>query len=232
MRPGILVLLEAVAQLWAAEDLDVARVGRVARFTAGGAHGSDTHRRCTLAGRVPISRKWMTCNGCALKMNPREFSSAGIPSSVARATMNGVSVDEASKSCLACLSGSLLPLPGNSIDGPAVDERWMLKSNTEPSSPLTAANLRASATRSPSVASPSVILVASLSAAHIGVAPFQYGSNQTGNFTVWSITPPAPSSDFFTRSSMRSGLLANSLIGTNERPLRSPPNAGLQLASL
>src|SRR5216117_1496063 len=107
----------------------------------------------------------------------------------------------------------------------------MLKSNTEPSSPLTAANLRASATRSPSVASPSVmlmtiggnplgcsshhvsvILVASLSAAHIGVPPFQYGSNQTGNLTVSSTTPPAPSSDFFTLSSMRSGLLANSLI--------------------
>src|SRR2546425_253988 len=88
----------------------------------------------------------------------------------------------------------------------------MLKSNTEPSSPLTAANLRASATRSPSVASPSVMLmtiggnpfgcsrhhvsvmlVASLSAAHIGVPPFEYGSNQTGNLTVWSITPRAPS---------------------------------------
>src|SRR2546430_11016028 len=72
----------------------------VACFTAGGAHCSGTQRRRTLAGRVPISRKWMTCNGCALKMNPREFSSAGIPSSVARATMNGVSVDEASNSCL------------------------------------------------------------------------------------------------------------------------------------
>src|SRR5438105_7365562 len=114
----------------------------------------------------------------------------------------------------------------------------MLKSSTEPSSPLTAANLRASATRSPSVASPSVmlmtiggnplgcsshhvwvILVASLSAAHMGVPPFEYGSNQTGNLTVWSITPPAPSSDFFTLSSMRNGLFANSLIGTNERPL-------------
>src|SRR5205807_9107867 len=94
MRPGILVLLKAVAQLWAAEDLYVARVGRVACFTARGAHCSGTQRRCTLAGHVPISRKWITCNGCALKMNPREFSSAGIPSSVARATMNGVSVDE------------------------------------------------------------------------------------------------------------------------------------------
>src|SRR5256885_11191021 len=31
----------------------------------------------------------------------------------------------------------------------------------------------------------------------------QYGSNQTGNLTVWSITPPAPSSDFLTLSSMR-----------------------------
>src|SRR5439155_3916195 len=100
MRPGILVLLETVARLWAAEDLYVALVRRVACFTAGGAHCSATHRRCTLAGRVPISRKWITCNGCALKMNPREFSSAGIPSSVARATMNGVSVDEASNSCL------------------------------------------------------------------------------------------------------------------------------------
>src|SRR2546430_16161107 len=74
--------------------------------------------------------------------------------------------------------------------------------------------------------------VASLSAAHIGVAPFQYGSNQTGNFTFWSITPPAPSSDFFILSSMRNGLLANSLIGTKERPLSSPPSAGLQLSSL
>src|SRR5258708_21341039 len=102
MRRGILMLLETVARLWAAEDLYVARVGRVACFTAGGAHCSATHRRCTLAGRVPISRKWITCNGCALKMNPREFSAAGMPSSLARATMNGVSVDEASKSSLAC----------------------------------------------------------------------------------------------------------------------------------
>src|SRR5207237_3725447 len=78
----------------------------------------------------------------------------------------------------------------------------------------------------------SVILVASLSAAHIGVPPLEYGSNQTGNLTVWSITPPAPSSDFLTLSSMRSGLLANSLIGTKERPLSSPPSAGLQLSSL
>src|SRR5205809_7686449 len=102
MRPGVLVLLETVAQLWAAEGLDVALVGRVACFPGGGAHGSGPQRRCTLAGRVPISRKSITCNGCPLKMNPREFSSAGIPSSVARATMYGVSVDEASKSCLAC----------------------------------------------------------------------------------------------------------------------------------
>src|SRR5205823_5747699 len=63
-------------------------------------------------------------------------------------------------------------------------------------------------------------------------APFEYGSNQTGNLTVWSITPPAPSSDFFVLSSMRNGLLANSLIGTRERPLSSPPSAGLQLSSL
>src|SRR2546423_6234509 len=193
----------------------------------------------------------MTCSGCALKMNPRELSEADIPSSVARAIMNGVSGDEASKSCLAWLSGSLSESLGNSIDGADVDERWMLKSNAEPSSPLTAVNFRASATRSPSVASPSVMLmtiggkpcgcswdqhwtslVASLSAAHIGVPPFEYGSNQTGNFTVWSITPPAPSSDFFVLSSMRNGLLANSLIGTRERPLSSPPSAGLQLSSL
>src|SRR5437773_7038630 len=98
MRPGVLVLLETVAQLWAAAELYVALVGRVACFTGGGAHCSGPQSRCTLAGRVPISRKWITCNGCALKMTPREFSSAGIPSSVARATMNGVSVDEASKS--------------------------------------------------------------------------------------------------------------------------------------
>src|SRR5207237_10826253 len=127
MRPGILVLLKAVAQLWAAEDFYVALVGRVACFTAGGAHWSGTQRRCTLAGRVPISRKWITCNGCALKMNPREFSSAGIPSSGARATMNGVSVDEASDSSLACLSGSCLPLPGNATVGSAVEVSWILK---------------------------------------------------------------------------------------------------------
>src|SRR5438034_3264257 len=72
MRPGILVLLETVARLWAAEDLYVALVRRVACFTARGAHCSATHRRCTLAGRVPISRKWITCNGCALKMNRSE----------------------------------------------------------------------------------------------------------------------------------------------------------------
>src|SRR5438046_10189193 len=127
----------------------------------------------------------------------------------------------------------------------------MLKSNTEPSSPLTSVNLRASAMRSPAVASPSVMLmtiggnpvgcsshqvsttrVASLSAAHIGVPPFQYGSNQTGTFTVWSITPPAPSSDFFILSAMRNGLLANLPTRTKERPLSSPPGAGLQLPSL
>src|SRR5438477_10710366 len=124
----------------------------------------------------------------------------------------------------------------------------MLKSNTEPSSPLTAANLRASATRSPSVASPSVmlmtiggnpfgcsshhvwvILLPSLSAAHIGVPPFEYGSNQTGNLTVWSITPPAPASDLFALSSMRHGLVPNSLLGTNERPVLSPARPGLLL---
>src|SRR2546425_10045435 len=93
MRPGILVLLKTIAQLWAGEDLYVALFGRLGVFTAGGAHCSGTQRRCTLAGRVPISRKWITCNGCALKMNPREFSAAGIPSSFARATMNGVSLD-------------------------------------------------------------------------------------------------------------------------------------------
>src|SRR5438445_6833651 len=98
MRPGILVLLKAVAQLWAAEDLDVALVGHVACFTAGGAHCRGTHRRCTLAGRVPISRKWITCNGCALKINPREFSSARIHICVARSTMNGVHADDASTS--------------------------------------------------------------------------------------------------------------------------------------
>src|SRR5262249_46677520 len=126
MRPGILVLLEAVAQLRAGEDLDVALLGLLGMLHGMSSHGRGTQRRCTFAGRVPISRKWMTCNGCALKMNPREFSSAGIPSSFARSTMNGVSIDEASKSCLACWSGSLVALVGNSIDAPAVDERWML----------------------------------------------------------------------------------------------------------
>src|SRR2546430_13738960 len=32
MRPGILVLLETVAQLWAGEDLDVALFGRLGRL--------------------------------------------------------------------------------------------------------------------------------------------------------------------------------------------------------
>src|SRR5437762_12173271 len=102
MRPGILVLLEAVAQLWAAEDLDVALVGRVACFTAGGAHCSGTHRRCTLAGRVPIARKLITCNVCALKMHHLELSSAGILMLGARPTIIGVRVDEHSSCCLAC----------------------------------------------------------------------------------------------------------------------------------
>src|SRR5438445_9789166 len=100
MRPGILVLLDTVARLWAAENLYVALVGR--RGRRGVVHRSGAQRRRTFAGRVPISRKWMTCSGCALKMNPREFSPAGKPNSVARATMNGVSVDEASNSALAC----------------------------------------------------------------------------------------------------------------------------------
>src|SRR6185437_6745616 len=97
MRPCILVLLNTVARLGAAENLYVALVGR-----RGVVHRSGAQRRRTFAGRVPISRKWMTFNGCALKMNPREVSPAGKPSSVARATMNGVSVDEASNSALAC----------------------------------------------------------------------------------------------------------------------------------
>src|SRR5688500_1211925 len=102
MRPGILVLLKTIAQLWAGEDLYVALFGRLGVLHRRRCHSTGTQRRCTLAGRVPISRKWITCNGCALKMNPREFSAAGIPNSFARATMNGVSLDEASKSCLAC----------------------------------------------------------------------------------------------------------------------------------
>src|SRR2546428_6481552 len=97
LRPCILILLSTVARLWATENLYVALVGR-----RGVVHRSGAQRRRTFAGRVPISRKWMTCSGCALKMNPREFSPAGKPSSVARATMNGVSVDEASNSALAC----------------------------------------------------------------------------------------------------------------------------------
>src|SRR5207245_3559916 len=102
MRPGILVLLKAVAQLWAAEDLDVALVGRVACFTAGGAHCRGTHRRCTLAGRVPISRKWITCNGCALKMNHREFFSDGIHISLECVTMSGESIDDDSTCYVSC----------------------------------------------------------------------------------------------------------------------------------
>src|SRR5437879_5303993 len=88
MRPGILVLLKTIAQLWAGEDLDVALCGRLGVLHRRRCHCGGAQRRCTLAGRVPISRKWITCNGCALKMNPREFSAAGIPSSFARATMN------------------------------------------------------------------------------------------------------------------------------------------------
>src|SRR5437016_14649647 len=87
MRPGILVLLKTIAQLWAGEDLYVALFDRLGVLHRKRCPLSGTQRRCTLAGRVPISRKWITCNGCALKMNPREFSAAGIPSSFARATM-------------------------------------------------------------------------------------------------------------------------------------------------
>src|SRR5882724_5997008 len=67
------------------------------------------------------------------------------------------------------------------------------------------------------------------------------GAHRSATFRIW-IEPDwkfhglvhhsaGASSDFFTLSSMRNGLLANSLIGTKERPLSSPPSAGLQLAS-
>src|SRR5438093_11363911 len=102
MRPGILVLLKTIAQLWAGEDLDVALCGRLGVLHRRRCHCSGAQRRCTLAGRVPISRKWITCNGCALRMNPREFSAAGIPRSCARATMSWVRLDEAWEGCMSC----------------------------------------------------------------------------------------------------------------------------------
>ncbi len=57
------------------------------RRRAGRVQGVDQRR---FAGRVPMSRNWMTCIGCALKTNPRAPSSAGMPSSLARPIMKGV----------------------------------------------------------------------------------------------------------------------------------------------
>lgn len=61
---------------------------------------------------------------------------------------------------------------------------------------------------------------------HIGVPPFAFGSNQTGNFTVCSISPPAPSSTFLVRVSSRSGQVPIRLTGTSPWPSRAPPKAG------
>jgi hypothetical protein len=64
-----------------------------------------------------------------------------------------------------------------------------------------------------------------LKALHIGVPPSAVGSNQTGIRTVCSRMPPAPSSVFLTRWSIRAGMFPTSLIGTNSRPARGPLKA-------
>src|SRR6266436_2188180 len=95
--PGILVLGSGVPGLLAGERLD-----RERRLAVGVKRIA--HRR--FAGRVPMSRNWITCVGCALKTNPRAPSPADIPSSLAREIMNGVRALDISKSCLENLSGS------------------------------------------------------------------------------------------------------------------------------
>src|SRR5438552_18532003 len=46
----------------------------------------------------------------------------------------------------------------------------------------------------------------------MGVPPLATGSNQIGNLIFWSTRPPAPSSTFLARSSMRAGLLATGMV--------------------
>src|SRR5438128_3578922 len=240
-RPRVFVLGRGVPSLLAGERLDreERRADRVQ---------SVDHRR--FAGRVPMSRNWITCIGCALKTNPRAPSPAGIPSSLARPIMNGVRLLDISKSCLANLSGRPSSLAGSSMAFPAAEERWMLKTSAAPSSLPSEQSAFASGTGSPSVASPSVMLMtmggnpfgcsathfwtisaAILKAELIGVPPTCLGSNQSGNFTVCSTRPPAPSSAFLVRSSMRSGLLASSLIGIRSLPVSGPSNADFTTVS-
>src|SRR5882762_3743273 len=121
---------------------------------------------------------------------------------------------------------------------PADDERWMLNSSVAPSSVPSEPSALASGIGSPSVDLPSVMLItmganpfgcsatqrwtmsaAILKAELMGVPPACLASNQRGNFTDCSTSPPAPSSDFLTRSSMRKGLLASSLIGIRSLPV-------------
>src|SRR2546425_4563001 len=240
-RPRVLVLGAGVPGLLARERLDRER-RRTDRME------SVDHRR--FAGRVPMSRNWMICTGCALKTKPRAPSSAGMPSSLAREIMNGVRLLDMSKSCLANLSGSASELPGSSMGFPAAEERWRLKTSAAPSSLPREQRAFASWTGSPSVDSPSVMLMtmggkpfgcsathlwtmsaAILKAELIGVPPACLASNQRGNFTVCSTRPPLPSSAFLTRSSMRSGLLASSLIGTRSLPVIGPSKADLTTVS-
>src|SRR5216683_8269923 len=149
-RPRVFVLGSGVPGLLARERLDRER-SRSCRVE------SVDHRR--FAGRVPMSRNWITCTGCALKTKPRAPSSAGIPSSLAREIMNGVKLLDISKSCLANLSGSPSGLAGSSMGLPAAEDRWMLNTSTAPSSLPSEQSAFASWTGSPSVVSPSVMLI-------------------------------------------------------------------------
>src|SRR5207248_6593481 len=240
-RPRVFVLGLGVPRLLAGERLHRER-RRADRMQ------SVDHRR--FAGRVPMSRNWITCIGCALKTNPRAPSPAGMPSSLARPIMKGVRVLDISNSCLANLSGRPSSLAGSSMGFPAAEERWMLKTSAAPSSLPIEQSALASGTGSPSVASPSVMLitmggkplgcsathrctisVAILNAELIGVPPACLASNQSGNFTVCSTSPPAPSSAFLVRSSIRSGLLASSLIGIRSLPVSGPSNADFTTVS-
>src|SRR5438067_10462248 len=239
--PRVFVLRSGVPRLLAGERLDRER-RRADRVQ------SVNHRR--FAGRAAMSRNWITCIGCALKMNPRAPSPAGIPSSLARPIMKGVRLLDISKSCLANLSGRPSSLAGSSMGFAAAEERWMLKTSAAPSSLRSEQSPFASGTGSPSVASPSVMLITMggkpfgcsatqrwtisapiLNAELIGVPPACLASNQSGNFTVCSTSPPAPSSAFLVRSSIRSGLLASSLIGIRSLPVSGPSNADFTTVS-
>ena len=133
----------------------------------------------------------------------------------------------------------------NRMLSPDVPEMWQLKSSRPPSCVDRARRLAASVDGSPSVDSPSVMLItmggklyacavthgcsvlcASLSASHIGVAPAALASNHTGNLTLISAIPPAPSSSFFMRSSTRAGWFATALMLASVCPESSPTSAG------